>query len=51
VEPDRGKHVPSAPWFKLGPTYGEAEGPRFNDHHLSLADKHAARAKFTSRKE
>ena len=44
-EPDRGKDVPSAPWFKLGPTYGEPEGTRINDHHLSLADKHAARAK------
>lgn len=46
-EADRGKDVPSAPWYMLGPTYGEPEGTRINDHHLSLADKHAARAKST----
>ena len=40
---DRGKDVVSAPWFKLGPTYGEPEGTRINNHHLSLADKQAAR--------
>jgi hypothetical protein len=44
-EPDRGKDVPSAPWYKLGPRYGEPEGTRINDHHLSLAEKQAARAK------
>jgi hypothetical protein len=44
-EADRGKDVPSAPWYKLGPAYGEPEGTRINDHHLWLADKHAARAK------
>ncbi|MFM2057799.1 MAG: hypothetical protein RLY71_2184 [Pseudomonadota bacterium] len=50
-EADRGKDVPSAPWFKLGPQYGEAEGTRINDHHTSLAEKRAARASFTSTKE
>jgi hypothetical protein len=47
-EPDRGKDVPSAPWHKLGPTYGEPEGTRINDHHLSLAEKQAARAKVAN---
>ncbi len=50
-EPDRGKDVPSAPWFKLGPTYGEPEGTRINDHHLSLAEKQAARAKVSGGKK
>ncbi len=44
-ESDRGKDVASAPWFKLGPTYAEPEGTRINDHHLSLAEKQAAREK------
>ncbi|MHC1725673.1 MAG: transposase [Syntrophobacteraceae bacterium] len=35
---DRGKDVPSAPWYHL------FNGDRINDHHLSLAEKHAARA-------
>jgi hypothetical protein len=47
-ESDRGKDVASAPWFKLGPTYGEPEGTRINDHHLSLAEKQAAREKATA---
>ena len=34
---DRGKDVESAPWFKV---FG---GERINDHHLSLADKAAAK--------
>ena len=42
-ESDRGKDAASAPWFKLGPTYGEPEGTRINDHHLSLAEKQAAK--------
>ena len=50
-EPDRGKDVPSAPWFKLGPTYGEPEGTRINEHHLSLAEKHAARTRLAKPKE
>jgi len=40
---DRGKDVESAPWYRLGLEYGEGEGARINDHHLSLADKRAAR--------
>jgi len=43
-EADRGKDVASAPWYKLGPTYGEPEGTRINDHHTTLAEKKAARA-------
>lgn len=35
---DRGKDVPSAPW------YHRFKGVRINDHHLNLADKRAARA-------
>ena len=34
---DRGKDVPSAPWFHL------FKGDRINDHHLTLAEKQAAR--------
>jgi hypothetical protein len=41
--PDRGKDVASAPWYKLGPTYGEPEGTRINDHHTTLTEKTAAR--------
>lgn len=40
---DRGRDVPSAPWYKLGPKYGEKEGARINDHHLMLAEKKKAR--------
>jgi hypothetical protein len=36
---DRGKDAESAPWFKV------FKGERINDHHLTLADKRAARAK------
>jgi hypothetical protein len=42
-EVDRGKDVASAPWFKLGPSYGEPEGTRINNHHTTLAEKRAAR--------
>lgn len=42
-EADRGKDVASAPWYKLGPQYGEPEGTRINDHHTTLAEKKAAR--------
>ncbi|EGR4466433.1 SAM-dependent DNA methyltransferase, partial [Vibrio cholerae] len=42
---DRGTDVASAPWFDLGPVYGEKEGSRINDHHLTLAEKKAAREK------
>lgn len=44
-EADRGKNVASAPWFKLGPQYGEPEGTRVNDHHTTLAQKNIAREK------
>ncbi|BDA60916.1 Eco57I restriction-modification methylase domain-containing protein [Shewanella xiamenensis] len=40
---DRGNDVASAPWYTLGLQYGEKEGARINDHHLSLAEKQAAR--------
>lgn len=40
---DRGTDVASAPWYHLGLEYGEKEGARINDHHISLADKQAAR--------
>jgi hypothetical protein len=36
---DRGKDVESAPWFKV------FKGERINDHHLTRAEKEAARAK------
>ena len=38
-EADRGKDVPSAPWYRLGPQYGEPEGTRINNHHTSLSEK------------
>ena len=34
---DRGKDVESAPWFH------RFKGDRINDHHLTLAEKRAAR--------
>ena len=40
---DRGKDVASAPWYHLGPQYGGNNGDRINDHHLTLAEKRAAR--------
>tara|TARA_R110002033_G_scaffold171207_1_gene218260 strand:- start:14040 stop:17507 length:3468 start_codon:yes stop_codon:yes gene_type:complete len=40
---DRGTDVASAPWFHLGAEYGGKEGDRINDHHLTLAEKKAAR--------
>lgn len=40
---DRGKDVESAPWYRLGLQYGGNEGDRINEHHLSLAEKKAAR--------
>jgi hypothetical protein len=42
---DRGSDIPSAPWYELGLQYGGKAGDRINDHHLTLAEKHAARAK------
>jgi hypothetical protein len=44
-EKDRGSDVPSAPWYELGLQYGGKVGDRINDHHLTLAEKRAARAK------
>lgn len=41
---DRGADVKSAPWYSLGPIYGGKNGDRINDHHLTLAEKLAARA-------
>jgi hypothetical protein len=35
---DRGKDAESAPWFET------FKGERINDHHLSLAEKKAARS-------
>ncbi|MGX9461284.1 Eco57I restriction-modification methylase domain-containing protein [Shewanella sp. A14] len=43
---DRGTDVPSAPWFELGPVYGEKLGARINYHHLTLDEKKAAREKL-----
>lgn len=40
---DRGNDVPSAPWYTLGLEYGEKEGARINDHHLTLAEKKLAK--------
>ncbi|MGO2452637.1 Eco57I restriction-modification methylase domain-containing protein [Pseudomonas taetrolens] len=40
---DRGKDVESAPWYTLGLQYGEGEGARINDHHLTLEQKRDAR--------
>lgn len=40
---DRGVDVTSAPWYDLGPTYGETKGARINEHHTSLEDKKKAR--------
>jgi len=40
---DRGNDVPSAPWYTLGLEYGEKEGARINDHHLTLAEKKIAK--------
>lgn len=42
---DRGRDVETAPWYHLGPEYGGKKGDRINDHHLSLAEKQAAREK------
>lgn len=44
-EKDRGSDVPSAPWYELGLQYDGKVGDRINDHHLTLAEKRAAREK------
>jgi hypothetical protein len=40
---DKGSDPASAPWFHLGSHYGGKQGDRINDHHLTLAEKRAAR--------
>ncbi|WP_047539594.1 Eco57I restriction-modification methylase domain-containing protein [Shewanella sp. ZOR0012] len=40
---DRGTDVESAPWYHLGVEYGGKEGDRINEHHLTLAEKKAAK--------
>lgn len=40
---DRGTDVTTAPWYHLGKQYGETLGSRINDHHLTRAEKLAAR--------
>ena len=40
---DRGTDPHDAPWYELGPEYGEKKGARINDHHLSLQEKRRAR--------
>ena len=40
---DRGNDVESAPWYTLGEQHGEKAGARINDHHLTSAEKQAAR--------
>jgi len=40
---DRGKDPPDAPWYHL------FKGDRINDHHLTLAEKQAAREKIRAR--
>jgi hypothetical protein len=42
---DRGADPATAPWYYLGPDYGGKLSDRINDHHLTLAEKRAARAK------
>ena len=42
---DRGTDCESAPWYHLGPEYGEKRGARINEHHLSLVEKQQARDK------
>ena len=40
---DRGRDPSDAPWYHLGLQYGGTKGDRINEHHLSLAEKQAAR--------
>jgi len=48
---DRGTDVESAPWYNLGEQYGEKLGSRINDHHLTLAEKQAARDTFKEQQD
>lgn len=40
---DRGTDPVSAPWYELGPKYGEPKGARINAHHTTLEEKRKAR--------
>jgi hypothetical protein len=40
---DRGTDPVSAPWYDLGPRYGEKKGTRINTHHTTLEEKRRAR--------
>jgi hypothetical protein len=40
---DRGKDVPSAPWYNLGLQYGGNKGDRINSHRLTTIEKREAR--------
>jgi hypothetical protein len=42
---DNGRAELSAPWYELGLQYEGKAGDRINSHHLSLAEKRAARGK------
>jgi hypothetical protein len=44
-EKDRGVDSADVPWYELGRKYSGKVGDRINDHHLTLAEKRAARAK------
>lgn len=44
---DRGNDVASAPWYDLGPRYGEKKGARINAHHTTFAEKRNARGAKT----
>lgn len=45
---DRGTDVTTAPWYHLGEQYGESLGSRINDHHLTRAEKLAARERYAA---
>lgn len=44
---DRGNDASSAPWYHLGPAYGENKGARINAHHTTLDEKNKARTDKT----
>ena len=46
---DRGSDVSAAPWYQLGLRYDGKAGDRINEHHTTLAEKHAARIKVKKR--
>lgn len=48
---DRGKDLPTAPWYHLGAAYGGKEGDRINDHHTTLAEKNVARGEARNKVE